>query len=308
MGALSWLAITLVAVASLLAGYSEFVHVPGRMALLEEVAASDGVTVLSGVWPLPLASPLSDPDTLIAFPLDVVRFQRRAEYCQWTEHTSNNQHSYSLIWSSTLINSAFFRDKSVEFRNPRPTRIEEISHEGQVAIQGHGVTTGAGNLLSVLPESTYAFSENDFALLKASPAYQRGFTNMDSRHIILDYSHFSSDHEFYKNLHRASQFLLHGEYNYGPSICTPGDIRVRYSVWRIQQDSEISVLGAREGDRVVPFEAPRAKEAVFLARSGRLDRRELVDGEAGNVLWWRNVWRAWLVVSVALAVWIKTKK
>ncbi len=131
---------------------------------------------------------------------------------------------------------------------------------------------------------------------------------MDSDYIVLDYSRISSDHEFYKNIHRMGEFLANGFVwdAAGPSLCTPGDIRISYSVWEPRKQETISMLARREGDNIVPLKV--GTEEVFFVRKGRLDREELLRLEAADVVWWRNFWRVWFVLACVIAAAVQVRR
>jgi hypothetical protein len=119
-------------------------------------------------------------------------------------------------------------------------------------------------------------------------------------YIILDYSRISQEHEFYKNLHLFSQFIATGEfYGVTRSLCTPGDIRVSYQVWRVPP-GEVTLLGRQRGGELLPWQS-RTGHAALYSRPGRLELRGLLDLEAGDVRWWRNFWRALFLVALVTA-------
>ncbi len=119
-------------------------------------------------------------------------------------------------------------------------------------------------------------------------------------YIILDYSRISSEHEFYKNLHLFSQFFATGEfYGVTRSLCTPGDIRVSYQVWRVPP-AEVTLLGKQRGKELAQWQSQKGHSVLF-SRAGRLDLRGLLNLEAGDVRWWRNFWRALFLVALVTA-------
>jgi hypothetical protein len=101
-------------------------------------------------------------------------------------------------------------------------------------------------------------------------------------------------------LNLFSQFVATGEF-YGAlrSLCTPGDIRVSYQVWRAPAN-EVSLLGKQSGGTLVQWKS-KTGHPVLLSRAGRLGLRELLDLEAGDVKWWRNFWRALFLAALVTA-------
>ncbi len=124
---------------------------------------------------------------------------------------------------------------------------------------------------------------------------------MDSEYIVLDYRRISDEHEFYKNIHRLTEFLTRGFVweSAGQSLCTPGDIRTRYQVWESPTDP-VSVLASRNGDRLVPLKVQEGDEAFFV-RKGKHDRRQILELETGDLLWWRNLWRVLFLIAAGIA-------
>ena len=69
--------------------------------------------------------------------------------------------------------------KTAEFRNPPVTPVVRLQEEGPVRVEGREAAVKASDVAGILPESTYRFEQSDYAQLQRSPAFQRGFINMD---------------------------------------------------------------------------------------------------------------------------------
>ena len=101
-------------------------------------------------------------------------------------------------------------------------------------------------------------------------------------------------------MYEFSQFVATGEfYGVARSLCTPGDIRVRYRVWRVPP-TDVTLLGAQRDGAVVPWQSKKG-QAVLFYRPGSLDMRGVLDLEAGDVRWWRNLWRALFLIALVTA-------
>merc|ERR1739848_794835 len=141
------------------------------------------------------------------------------------------------------VNSDFFHTTFVEFQNPKVTQpVEEIVRNAMVELD-NGLLTSAEHLGSIMTEKRHHFTPEDYERLKSSRAYQTGFVFMDENYITLDYSRISNEHEFFKNMHRISQYMQTGHIDFaGPSLCTPGDIRISYSEYSIPYGDTFSIV------------------------------------------------------------------
>jgi hypothetical protein len=302
VGAARWVALAFLLVFFGFFLWSELRSVPASMTRLDKVTNSADSFTVSGDVVVPLTVPLVDPETLVSFPPSVVRAQRVVEYCQWQERReSNNQFSYTIRWLSRPVNSVYFHSHTGEFRNPKPIEVPETVFDANVRLQTSGLSTNSSNLLPALTGTSFKFRMEDYAQLKQSRAFQGGFIFMDADYILLDYSRISNEHEFYKNMHRLTEFVTRGFVwdSAGPSLCTPGDIRTHYVVWEAPKEP-VSMLAARNGDFIVPLKVKNSEDAFFV-RKGDFDRRELLELEAADIIWWRNLWRVLFVLSLLAA-------
>jgi hypothetical protein len=93
-----------------------------------------------------------------------------------------------VTWTSTPINSAFFKVKTAEFYNPPVTPVAQLQEHGSLPIEGRDATVRAADVSSVLAQSMHRFGHGDYQQLQRSPAFQRGFVTMDavSRSIVSE--------------------------------------------------------------------------------------------------------------------------
>lgn len=219
--------------------------------------------------------------------------------------SGGQQHyEYTIEWSSHPIDSNFFAISRPEFSNPAVHEIPEFEENAVVALD-NGKSVNASHLpSSVLSTRRMNFLPEHFENLKVSSAYQKGFIFMDQNFITLDYSRINSDHEFFKRLHQAAQFLQTGHIDFaGNSLCTPGDIRVSYTLFELQEP--FSIVASSSGNDIVPLQSSQGAEPLFYARPGaNLHSREAVlDLEAGDIRWWQWLWRIlFLTICVPLAL------
>jgi hypothetical protein len=84
-----------------------------------------------------------------------------------------------VTWSSTPINSAFFHVKSAQFRNPPVTPVESLQLHATMRVDGRELNVKASDVSGVMAQRTHRFEQGDYQNLQRSPAFQRGFVNMD---------------------------------------------------------------------------------------------------------------------------------
>ena len=212
------------------------------------------------------------------------------------DYGPNRAHySYTVQWMASPVNSDMFHSHQMGFNNPRVTeRVEEVEVNAEVEFE-NGLLTNAKHLTGVLSSSQYHFKPEDYESLKQSSAYAKGFIFMDQNYVTLDYSRISSEHEFFKNLNRFSNYMQSGHIDFaGPSLCTPGDIRLSYTLSEIPFGDSVSIVATKRGGSIVPIESHvHEGETLYYSRTGEKapTKRVLLDLEAQDVFWWQVFWR-----------------
>lgn len=214
---------------------------------------------------------------------------------------------YELAWTRNRVSSRLFHTLRSEFRNPDQEVLPEIEINSNVLLD-NGLFTSTKHLGPALAKESMTFLPEHYQALQQSPAFRKGFGFMDEHYVIFDYSRFSSEHEFHKNIHRFTQFLATGDYDLGgPSLCTPGDIRVHYTVYYLKPETQFSIVASQIGKTVVPYHSKKEDAELYYVRLGDLSRKEVLDREFADIHWWKTFARIFLGIFVALTAFLTMK-
>jgi hypothetical protein len=195
-------------------------------------------------------APVRDP--VLGVAADALRLDRTAETYQWLEHKEgtgdNKTLRYERVWSPLLIPSGRFEQRA-HHANPPALRLES----GQFP----AADARLGRLLL------------DEALVAALPA---------SRELLPDRERPVAGQGL--SFERSGDWLYSGD----PASPAIGDVRLRLAV---APEGTVSVVAARDLDRLVPWQAPNG-EAVALAAYGEVPAEELLRRAARGD--WQEAW------------------
>lgn len=89
----------------------------------------------------------------------------------------------------------------------------------------------------------------------------------------------------------------------GPSLCTPGDIRVSFTVWKLPSDPRMTIIAKLASDGTyVPFKLSTGTD-IFMVRAGHKTLVEVLVDEHNSVAKWLWIGRVFTFIVLGLCAW-----